>query len=280
MSTVILETTLKLKVLWDMAEFLNQETARWYSQRGLPYRRGYLFSGAPGTGKTSISFAIAGIFRLPIYVLSLQDPTISENDLMVLFNDLPWKCVMILEDIDSAGIRNRGKSIQSKRSEGVNSSDKDAVDDETDSRISLSGLLNVIDGIASTEGRILIMTTNAVETLDPALVRPGRIDMVINFELLTQADARELFILMYQGSASCEQHSKTKVVDPSVLANLAERFAKQIPDKVFSPAEVQGYLLMEKHNPESAVEGFQTWIFKTQEQKKADKQRRKELEQE
>ena len=278
MSTIILSAQLKVKILLDMAEFLNEATARWYTRRGLPYRRGYLFSGAPGTGKTSISFAIAGVFRLPIYVLSLQDPTISENDLMILFTHLPEKCVMILEDIDSAGIRNRGKAIQTQGPHRLDSDRKDAVDQETDSRISLSGLLNVIDGIASTEGRILIMTTNSVITLDPALIRPGRIDMIIDFELLDRSGAKDLFNLMYRDSASTIEHTTTKVIDQAELKDLAERFAKQMPEKVFSPAEVQGYLLLEKHNPQNAVKGFQTWISKTQEQKKAEEHKRTEVE--
>lgn len=75
-----------------------------YTNRGIPYRRGYLFHGPPGTGKTSLSFAIAGVFGLDIYCVSLLEPTLTEEDLGLLFNSLPRRCVVLLEDIDSAGL--------------------------------------------------------------------------------------------------------------------------------------------------------------------------------
>lgn len=75
--------------------------------------------------------------------------------------------------------------------------------------ISLSGLLNAIDGVASHEGRVLIMTTNTPEQLDDALIRPGRVDLQVAFANATQDQARELFIRMYEGTATPVCDSQT-----------------------------------------------------------------------
>ena len=104
-STVILDEKQKAAVIDDMNEFLDPRSPAWYASRGIPYRRGYLFHGPPGTGKTSLSFALAGIFGLDLYCFSLNDPDLTEGGLRELFNNLPRRCIVLLEDIDEAGIK-------------------------------------------------------------------------------------------------------------------------------------------------------------------------------
>jgi chaperone BCS1 len=70
-------------------------------------RRGYLFYGPPGTGKTSLAFVLAGVFGLEIYVIGLRDPSLTEEDLLALFNSLPRRCIVLLEDIDTAGLNDQ-----------------------------------------------------------------------------------------------------------------------------------------------------------------------------
>ena len=117
MRTVVLDQDQKLAVLADMNEYLHPSTPRWYANRGIPLRRGYLFYGPPGTGKTSLSFALAGVFGLEIYVISLQEPTLTEEDLGALFGALPRRCVVLLEDIDSAGLRRPADQIEKDEKE-------------------------------------------------------------------------------------------------------------------------------------------------------------------
>jgi len=215
--------------------------------------------------------------------MSPQDPKISEDDLANLFEALPEHCIVLLEDIDTAGLPSR----QTQPEPPVNVANiantapyagmpmpkpmpmrKSAIK----GYISLSGLLNVIDGVSSREGRVLIMTTNHIENLDNALLRPGRVDVRIQFELATKELAKTLFMQIFsaddQGVISDEKGllKKAKTTnDPAVvrLRELAEVFADLIPDKKLSPAEIQGFLINWKKSPEQAVVNAEEWVGHT-----------------
>ncbi|KAJ6440008.1 mitochondrial chaperone bcs1 [Purpureocillium lavendulum] len=300
MRTVVLDGQEKHNVLADVNEYLHPATPRWYASRGIPLRRGYLFHGPPGTGKTSFSFALAGVFGIDIYVISLQDVNVTEEDLAALFTKLPRRCIVLLEDIDTAGLRrdddddedseseekadDKAKEVEgekatetkaltngvngdhavksgkkngkkektkkkakkkvvdsdsdSHRSDSEDKSDSSDSDSDSDKKskkkrkgknkkrgasrtattssskrkvvtlesISLSGLLNAIDGVASHEGRVLIMTTNKPESLDEALIRPGRVDVQVAFMNASSDQAAELFYRMYEASRPRQAH--------------------------------------------------------------------------
>ncbi|KAL8685990.1 MAG: hypothetical protein Q9218_007421 [Villophora microphyllina] len=239
--TVVLDHEQKDRLLADINEYLHPKTAVWYANRGIPYRRGYLLAGPPGTGKSSLAWAIAGVFGLDIYCISLVEPTLTEEDLGVMFTSLPRRCVVLLEDIDAAGLIKRkitddakeapeketseaaklgaeiSKAIQASQQQGGAKS-------KENQGISLSGLLNAIDGVASHEGRVLLMTTNCPEKLDEALIRPGRIDMKIAFTKATRSQMTELFVRMYEPdteggmSSSKSVSTEKKVSTPSSSA--------------------------------------------------------------
>ena len=335
MDTVVLDHAQKDRVLADINEYLHPSTPRWYANRGIPYRRGYLFQGPPGTGKSSLAWAIAGVFGLDIYCISLVEPSLTEEDLGLMFTSLPRRCVVLLEDIDSAGLVRRQeldaeqkpkeddaaakistelakalKSVQSKNEKSKDNSQG----------ISLSGLLNAIDGVASHEGRVLVMTTNFPEKLDDALIRPGRIDMKVSFTMATHYQTYELFTRMYspdtpahpvttptkidsisasppsglhyrKANASLSnqevgsklfnspnlvtppqspgQITPTGIPAATHLEEIASQFAARLPENTFTPAEIQGFLLTRKKEPERALEEVDAWRNKFLESKAA-----------
>jgi chaperone BCS1 len=264
---------------------------------GIPYKRGYLFSGPPGTGKTSLTAALAGVFALDIYVLSILDPFLTEEILVRLFSSVPSRCIVLLEDIDAAGLK-RADEIKFKKLKGEEVPEEpqtSGVRKKSSLSISLSGLLNAIDGVASSEGRILVMTTNKPKELDQALIRPGRIDLHIPFTLPQRAELSEMFLSMYRGlekiveqpeplfsfeqkkpssSASSENDSLNAIQPESIekgqmsiqkeeLEELAEKFADELPENQFSLAAIQGYLLRYKHDPRTAVAKVKSWSEET-----------------
>jgi chaperone BCS1 len=156
MHTVSLDQQQKAKIILDVNAYLQAPTANWYATRGIPYRRGYLLHGPPGSGKTSLSIAFAGLFGLSIYCLLLSELGLSETHLASLFRSLPDRCIVLLEDIDSAGLRRTVSNLSdtklqleigAKVTQGV----KAVTVAHNKSLISLAGLLNIIDGAASQE---------------------------------------------------------------------------------------------------------------------------------
>lgn len=103
-STVILDEAVKKELLDDAADYLDPAMRRWYANRGIPYRRGYLLHGPLGTGKSSLSLALAGYFLMKIYIVSLSSTTATEENITTLFHELPTRCIVLLEDIGSAGL--------------------------------------------------------------------------------------------------------------------------------------------------------------------------------
>ncbi|KAF4992666.1 hypothetical protein FGRMN_7014 [Fusarium graminum] len=259
MSTIALDEALKQSLIKDLSRYLNPRTKNWYATRGIPYRRGYLLSGPPGTGKTSLTLAAAGLMGLNIYMISLSSPNLTEDSLATLFRDLPSTCLVLLEDIDAAGITGKRKTKTEE-----NGSPKPQREP-----ISLSGLLNVIDGVGAQEGRVLVMTSNHVENIDPALLRPGRVDFSVEFGLASSETTTQLFKLMYGtsyddvGAKEAKTSGKALVTTYSIDA-LAGEFAQKVPELMFSPAALQGYLLMYQDDPVGAVSAVDAWVGEQQ----------------
>ncbi len=178
----------------------------WYAQMGIPWRRGYLLHGPPGTGKTSVAYALAGELQLKLCTLSLTNPKLNDHSIADLLQRTPPRSLILIEDID-AFFHAR---------------------DKQDSRIevSFSGLLNALDGVAAQEGRIVVLTTNHREKLDPALIRPGRIDVAVELGNATRDQVRRLFLRFFPQAGT-----------------LAEAAAAAVPDRRLSPAQVQQALL-------------------------------------
>ncbi|KAJ6256917.1 hypothetical protein Dda_7800 [Drechslerella dactyloides] len=286
LDSVIMKKQDKERLLKDMKEYLAPNTVHWYHKHGLPYRRGYLFYGLPGAGKTSLTMALACELNLPIYCLSLASTMMSDDNLLGLFGKLPKRCIVLMEDIDSAGIDKRpgpgGRLYTALTSQDEEDDDEDHAEDirkreerkklqlfKSESTVTLSGLLNAIDGISSHEGRILIMTTNYRQLLDDALIRPGRVDMEIKFEHADIEVLEGIFRGVYADPDDLPDfiRGKEKMTDEEYmrryhekLNKLAHEFASRVPSGKFSPAQVQGYLLGHKSDPEEAMDCLDEWL--------------------
>ena len=169
LASVILPSDKKPRILKDISRFLNDRN--WYEGMGIPYRRGYLLYGPPGCGKSSFVLGLAGELSMAICILSLSNRHLDDEGLMLLLNTAPQRSIVLLEDVDRAF--------------------------SNDSRVTISGLLNSVDGVAAQEGRLLFLTTNHINKLDDALIRPGRCDVKLLFPNSTSEQQQKLFLRFF-----------------------------------------------------------------------------------
>lgn len=192
-------------ILKDLNDFLSQEAD--YIRKGIPWHRGYLFEGPPGTGKTSIGRAIASHYKRDLHYIPLGDVDMDTN-LLGLVSDIQRSGVLLLEDIDVfQQARDRA------RSEGK----------EVPGHASLSGLLNALDGVATPHGLITIVTTNAQGSLDSALIRPGRIDRTEHFGYVTADQANRIFEWFYSRPPQVPFLEPQKISPAEILEILKRR---------------------------------------------------------
>jgi chaperone BCS1 len=198
--SVILEPGEKEHLLQDIAQF--QRSKQRYARLGVPYHRGYLFYGPPGTGKTSLVSALAAHFGLSIYTVNLAD--FNDRSLMSAVNQVPAHSVLLFEDIDCM----RGSQSHARADSGGKQNDTATLSTKenvsTQNGITLSGLLNVLDGFHAPNGVLFVMTTNHVEKLDQALLRPGRIDYKLCLGKASDHQKVELYRRFFPGSSELE----------------------------------------------------------------------------
>ncbi|XP_023303098.2 mitochondrial chaperone BCS1 [Lucilia cuprina] len=219
-SSVVLDKGVSEQIISDCKEFISN--SQWYTDRGIPYRRGYLLYGPPGCGKSSFITALAGELEYGICLLNLSERGLTDDRLNHLLNVAPEQSIILLEDVDAAFASREDVSKQSAAYDGLN-------------RVTFSGLLNCLDGVASTEARIVFMTTNYLDRLDPALIRPGRVDVQTYVGFCSEYQLVEMFKRFY------------KQEDNSVN-DYASDFAKAVlaVGKPVSPAQIQGYFMKHK----------------------------------
>lgn len=262
MSSIVLNPGVKEMLVDDARDFLRSE--KWYADRGIPFRRGYLLHGVPGSGKSSLIHALAGQLQLDIYVVSLSASWISDNTLTTLMGRVPARCVLLLEDLDAAFVRSTTREDDDGNSENDDDKGSSGAAGTTDSfpsftsgfssssgssggfssaygystsrskrnrygrsdglsdmnTLSLSGLLNALDGVAASEGRLLFATTNHLERLDPALCRPGRMDVWVEFKNASRWQAEALFRNFFPSEEEEELLSEEEIVGLDIDKNL------------------------------------------------------------
>lgn len=210
LDSIVLPEGITQNVVQDIDGFL--KARHWYANRGIPYRRGYMLHGPPGNGKSSFVMGLASHFKFDVCVINLRAKDFDDTDLFIGFAEVPKHSIMLIEDIDCV------------------------VDDRKieDASVTFSGLLNALDGVASAEGQIVFMTTNHLEKLDPALIRPGRCDMKIEFQNADPYQIETLFNRFYDDR------------------DMSEAFATACPNNV-SMAQLQGHFLKFRNDPQQAL---------------------------
>ena len=171
LDSVVLVPGEKEQLVLDIEKFKGAKER--YRVLGVPYHRGYLFYGPPGTGKTSLVSALAAEFKLSIYLISLTD--FNDKTLMKAMRDIPANSIILFEDIDCLKT-GRARPDNAELSKKLPGAPADKPDSMEQFGVTLSGLLNALDGFSAPEDVLFVMTTNKIEALDDALLRPGRID--------------------------------------------------------------------------------------------------------
>ncbi|CAN1153106.1 AAA-ATPase ASD, mitochondrial [Linum perenne] len=210
--TLGMATKSKERIKKDLLKF--SQGKHYYNKIGKPWKRGYLLYGPPGTGKSTMIAAMANFLNYDIYDLELT--TVKDNsELRKLLIETTGKSIIVIEDIDCSldltGQR-KGKKRANDEEDG-DEGNEDSVskakkeedkESKSDSKVTLSGLLNFIDGIWSACGgeRIIVFTTNYLDKLDPALIRRGRMDMHVEMSYC----CFEAFKLLANNYLDMEEH--------------------------------------------------------------------------
>lgn len=200
----------------DIDDFTSADTKAWYVKHCIPFRRGYLFYGSPGTGKTSTILAIASHLQSYIYRVNLVAPGLTDDGLLQAVNSAKKGGIVVFEDVDALFGVHREK--------------------EESFSVTFSGLINAIDGLGDTRrGLMFVLTSNHVDRLDPALLRKGRVDLKVCFDSFGSSEVASMFKRFY----------------PTCDDELPVTFAKKQPTGL-SPAQVQAHFI--KHRKSTDVE--------------------------
>lgn len=235
--SVILDKGIKESIIADVRDFLS--SGQWYYNRGIPYRRGYLLHGPPGSGKSSFIQALAGELDYNIAILNLSERGLTDDRLNHLLTIIPPRTLVLLEDADAAFVNRRQTESDGYR--GAN--------------VTFSGLLNALDGVGSAEERILFLTTNHVERLDSALIRPGRIDMTVRLGEATRWQASMLWDRFYGEIDPAGAYKREFLAQLVTLGIIdSEGNKENAPGQMTSTAALQGLFLYNKGNMRGAID--------------------------
>ena len=217
LDSVVLKAGQKEAIVADLRRFFASRER--YETLGIPWRRGYLLYGPPGTGKTSLVTALASELALNVCVLSLASPNVTDEKIGGLLMSVPRRSVILIEDID-AFFEQREKADASVK-------------------VSYSGFINALDGVASHEGSVVFLTTNHPDRVDEAAMRSGRVDFRMELGRCDRDQLARMFNKFFEGEAA------------------AAAFANAVACDTWSPAQVQERLL-KAATPDEAVALFTT----------------------
>jgi chaperone BCS1 len=228
LDSVILRRGAKEHLVQDVERF--RASRQRYRRLGVPYHRGYLLHGPPGTGKTSLVSGMAERFGMSIYAINLIE--FNDRTLMSAIREVPQNSVVLFEDIDCMKTGSRREEPAEWTAKQSPNSSHEKNDSADRFGVTLSGLLNVLDGFHTPENVLFVMTTNKIEALDPALLRPGRVDYKLFMGEAAESQKVELYCKFFPDTTGIE----------------AREFARV--HYVETMAEFQGLLLALEHGEE------------------------------
>ncbi|KFK32216.1 hypothetical protein AALP_AA6G212600 [Arabis alpina] len=233
--TLAIEPELKNTLVRDLDAFLNGKD--FFKSVGRAWKRGYLLYGPPGTGKSSLVAAIANHMCYNIYDLQIQS-VVDDAMLRQILTDTENRSILLIEDIDCCGADTSCRNETNDEGENNENQTKKK-------KVTLAGLLNFVDGLWSScgEERIIIFTTNHKEKLDPALLRPGRMDVHVLMDYCTPFVFRKL-VRMY---LEIEDHDLFGTIE------------KMIVEVNVTPAEVTRQLMVSK-NPDVSLKSLAEFL--------------------
>lgn len=158
------------EMIADAQAFINAKER--YAYLGIPYRRGYLLEGPPGTGKSSCALCLAGVLKRPLCFMSLTNKNANDEWLLDMLSHVPIGGIVLIDDYDR-------------------------FTPSTTGGVTIAGLLNALDGVVAQTGKIIIIAANDISNIPDAVLRPGRIDRRFEFGLTHTNEAAELFERFY-----------------------------------------------------------------------------------
>ena len=209
LNTVYMDERVKQRVMDDVTAFLNSEAE--YDAFGIPYKKTYLLTGVPGSGKTSLIKALCNEIHYNLGIMSMSRD-MDNATIQGSFRNIDPKTVLLLEDIDC---------LFEKRTSVETSS------------FTFSNLLNILDGVLFKHGLIVFITTNHPEKLDPALLRQGRTDMIVELNYPSKTEIEKLFRDMLGA-----KHYTT----PEALAEAFKVFYAAIKEKQLPMSAIVNFL--------------------------------------
>lgn len=233
LDTVIIDKQIKRDLINSIDNFINDK--EWYFKHGIPWRFGIFFDGPSGTGKTSLIKAVSSYYDKHLYIINLA--RMSDETLERALSCVPYDAIVAIEDIDTSNLGKRDLEFRNNTITGMENTESGPItstlrssNSEVCSTLSLGGVLNAIDGISSSEGRILIATSNDKDSLDGALLREGRFDFKRHIGYMTDDTMREYMSRFYE-----QDFTDYKV-------------KKDIP-----PCKVQKLVFENRHNPNNVL---------------------------
>ena len=217
-NTVILNEDVKEDVTKSINQYNNEDYKSKLKSLGICNKMNLILSGLPGTGKSSLMFAIATLLKKDIATLDFNSKDLSDHKFIKALNRIPDDCIFALEDVDALYVH-RDKS--------------------RDNTVSFSCILNFLDGVYSKDDLVTIITTNHLEVLDKAIIRPMRIDKIIHFTYCSKYQYKTIFDKFFGDKE-----------------DLMKNIYKIIKNKKFTTSMLQNWLIKFLYEPEKLLDNI------------------------